>query len=174
MDDHWNPEWAFGHCFECVFDAPRFAEIPPPNLRKVIVWSRRMYESKMPHLKYPAGFYISIACSDDTPLVGETSNTLPLLFDDISNPDLVGAHKFVLFNSAHAHKVIRFIKDNEHKSFCVVHCAAGISRSAAIAEFIADLWRIPYEEFKKVNPGRFPNPHVSSLLREVYREHYCQ
>ena len=72
-----------------------------------------------------------------------------------------------LFNEYKAKKLYEFIKRNKDKSFAIVHCAAGISRSGAVGTFIHDLYgTMTWEEFKRKNPQIQPNEYVLKLLRQ--------
>jgi len=76
-----------------------------------------------------------------------------------------------IFNAYKAKRLYRFIKANKNKKLAVVHCGAGISRSAAIGLFIFDLYgECTYEEFKRKNPRIQPNQYILKLLNEQRRK----
>jgi predicted protein tyrosine phosphatase len=88
-------------------------------------------------------YIISICDSSwkDRPFVHQTEWILPLQFDDIvpaylDNYTIAEKAKFTLFNENHAQKIIDFIKTMDMSKSVIVHCFAGISRSAAVACFI--------------------------------------
>lgn len=66
-----------------------------------------------------------------------------------------------------AHKIVRFILDNEDKNI-VVNCAAGISRSGAVCKFLEDVLGYKWIEFGKVLA--LPNMLLYDLLVEAYNE----
>ena len=78
-------------------------------------------------------------------------------------------YKFVLFDKEMAKKVVEFMERRKLETgdhTLVLHCDAGISRSGAVAEFAAEFFGIPSEDFQKANPYLRPNPFVRRLLRE--------
>ena len=107
-------------------------------------------------------------------------NVLVLFFDDVvkdtwvsMNPeDKVGltAKKFTVEQGK---QIIDFIKKNKDCTECIVHCAAGISRSGAVGEFINDIYGEDYFAFKARHPWIHPNVEVKSILKKLwYDEHY--
>lgn len=74
---------------------------------------------------------------------------------------------YVLFSEEQADQIIDFIE--EHTDTCkaiYVHCAQGVSRSAAVARFVAERCGLQFDYWK----GRLFNPHVYDVLRKRYRE----
>lgn len=52
-----------------------------------------------------------------------------------------------LFNEQDAREIIKFVRDNKNKVETIyVHCDAGISRSAAIAKFIAGIYNLEFPD----------------------------
>lgn len=133
-------------------------------VKEIKIVNRAMFEKWRPDKIYPDGFFISIACPGDAPLLEESGNTIGLLFDDIERPVM----DFVPFNEEMAAKLYEFIDRNIHRDICVVHCDAGISRSGAVGAFIADRAGIPWETFRRNNPGILPNNLVRRLLIEQH------
>lgn len=82
-------------------------------------------------------------------------------FDDIDHHD----GEYVLFNAFHALSIIQFLERcNEEKiEGILVHCKAGISRSAAVAKWIAEQHGLTfpqgYDQYNK---------HVYATLKEEY------
>ncbi|MBX9571913.1 MAG: hypothetical protein K2X77_23675 [Candidatus Obscuribacterales bacterium] len=74
-----------------------------------------------------------------------------------------------VFNEELADKIIEFLLQcNERKDSeaLFVNCAAGVSRSGAIATFAAEIFELDRKQFQKDNPGIAPNGLVLYLLRE--------
>ena len=103
-------------------------------------------------------------------------NVITLTFDDVikSGDSSPTVHKNnIAFNIKMAEELYNFIELNKDKSTCVVHCAAGISRSGAVGTFIHDLFGAgDYFDFKLVNPKIYPNPHILKLLRAEHTKKY--
>lgn len=67
---------------------------------------------------------------------------LVLVFDDIDS-DLF--EEFKIFNKDDAKNIIDFVeKYKEEGSVIIVHCHAGISRSSAVAKFIAEKYNLRF------------------------------
>ena len=91
--------------------------------------------------------------------------------DDQDNLDSMshGGYKYILFDEHMARQVVEFLerrKMEQGDHTLVLHCDAGISRSGAVAEFSAEFFGIPSEDFQKANPHLRPNSFVRRLLRE--------
>lgn len=57
----------------------------------------------------------------------------------------IDSNKIELFNKTHANQIFDFLK--KHEVDCtqvIVHCEAGISRSAAVSKFIADIYALDF------------------------------
>ena len=93
------------------------------------------------------------------------ANVITMDFDDIVSPEHGSP-----FTPEMAEKTVKFIIANKDKKVFLVHCAAGISRSGAIATFINDNFGGDTEEFKKWNPQIMPNNLVLRLLYEAYEK----
>lgn len=86
---------------------------------------------------------------------------LILEFNDIDKK----FHPWKLFDKNQAQQVIDFVESlPDEVDSLMVHCEAGISRSAAVALFIRDYYA-PQLELKY---AEFYNKHVRSLLEKVY------
>lgn len=118
---------------------------------------------------WPHWAVISITESDDRPaaLKDGWHSVLRLQFDDIDAPE----QPYVLFSPAQAGQVIDFVTsvhDSTRVEGILVHCRAGISRSAAVAKWIAERYGLPY-------PAGYAhyNKHVYSTLRlAVFERHF--
>jgi len=73
----------------------------------------------------------------------------------------------VLFSDDQAEQVLQFIKIHEGRDYCIVHCDAGVSRSAAVAKFIAQIYCLKFPEGYANH-----NRQVFSTLLRIYGE--CQ
>ena len=88
---------------------------------------------------------------------------LRLWIHDIDKP----WQNYVLFNEAHADQVIDWLKSHEEEFKAVlVHCAMGISRSAAIARFIAKIYDLDFDE----REGMQFNRHVFNTLCKRWKD----
>ena len=101
----------------------------------------------------------------DSPVKGAMSNPAKLVgwrdvfrleFDDITH----ARDGYVLFSSNHARQIIRWATGHQDLDKIYVHCEMGISRSAAVARFIAVLFNLPFDHHR----GRYFNQHVFDLL----------
>jgi predicted protein tyrosine phosphatase len=63
--------------------------------------------------------------------------------------------------------MFKFIEKNKDKKTCLIHCVAGISRSAAIGTFICDFINDNYFKFKEENPYILPNKHILKLMNYI-------
>ena len=127
-------------------------------------------------------FFISICGSDFLDDNGHyftenKSNVLNLDFDDCEKDMTVkeiGTNENIelkAFTKEQAKEVLNFITIQKEKGMktCVIHCAAGISRSAGCAVAINDFFGGDYKKFKYDNPQIQPNQHVVRLMNEVMR-----
>ena len=76
----------------------------------------------------------------------------------ISNPP----DDAVLFTKREAAQVARFARKHRGKNI-IVHCAAGISRSGAVAEALLEA----FPEYEDQGWKRFPNGRVKTLLKRA-------
>lgn len=92
---------------------------------------------------------------------------LRLEFHDITEPDWRDnpAEPYVLFNEQQARVIIGFVRrcNDEGVAGILVHCKAGVSRSAAVAKWIADRYQLSFpREYELFNR------HVYMTLREEH------
>jgi predicted protein tyrosine phosphatase len=118
--------------------------------------------------KYNNFFFISIinTNTDDIPHFENKNNVKVLYFDDVDK-DTATEKKF---SEKQAKELIDFIEINKNKNTCIVHCAAGMSRSGAVGTFINDYYGGDYNEFKTNNPQVISNVSVLRTLKHVYYE----
>ena len=101
--------------------------------------------------------------------------TLQLMFSDISDYTILAkmherGKKYVkIMEYGHADQIVNFV--NKHKDsieLILVHCEAGISRSAGCAAAL-DLWLNKQDTISN-DPRYFPNSHVKSSILAVLRK----
>ncbi|MHB8833318.1 MAG: hypothetical protein ACYC9V_09105 [Desulfobacteria bacterium] len=86
---------------------------------------------------------------------------LRLVFDDIEAP----VADYVLFDDRMADRIIDWLyRVDDRVEEIIVHCSAGISRSAAVARFVAERYGIEEFDFDY----RSYNLHVYDLLTRRY------
>ncbi len=84
---------------------------------------------------------------------------LRLYFHDVDEP----WKDRVMFTEAQADEILDWLKEHEDEMTGVyTHCAAGISRSAAVTKFISDVYGCFFDERK----GALFNRHVYRVLME--------
>ena len=102
-------------------------------------------------------------------------NVMTLYFDDVENENETSptnSGKCVPFSKSMAKKLHNFILKNLDKEQCLIHCIAGISRSAAVGLFISDLVGNNYNKFMKDNPQSCPNGRVLRMLNYVEQNNH--
>ena len=74
-----------------------------------------------------------------------------------------------VFNQEHAEAVVKFVREHEaNVEGILVHCHAGISRSAAIAKFIADTYSLAFPD-KYASYNKLIYRRLNQVLwREAY------
>lgn len=88
---------------------------------------------------------------------------LRLKFHDFSWDD--GLHK--VMTVAHAAEVLRFLSKNQHKvDELIVNCEMGVSRSAAISMFIAEIYNLEFDWTYNRH-----NRYVYTILKRVYGQY---
>lgn len=94
-------------------------------------------------------------------------NVLNLEFDDVHQDFEFHGIQFKGISEEQARQCVNFIDANRGKKF-IIHCRAGVSRSAAIGEFIQSGF---YEEYAhSYHPQRTPNAAVLSALKRAWYE----
>ena len=106
---------------------------------------------------------ISITSPDAYPanLHDGWERVLRIEFDDITKPEI----PFAIFTDQQARDVIEFVAQCSKSGVegILVHCLIGVSRSAAIAKWIAGNYQLPFP----ANYDRY-NMHVYQVLREEH------
>ena len=123
--------------------------------------------------------FISVVDTDQFSYIGEHyfkfnhENVLNLQFDDCEHdgePSPTQNKGTKAFSVEQAKEVFNFVKKHRDKETCIVHCAAGISRSGAIGSFINGYTQGDWYEFKRNNLQINPNPRVLRMLQGEKRE----
>lgn len=110
---------------------------------------------------YENTFFISILDPDNkNPYKEDSENYKTFYIWDI--PYNIGNYES--FTYEQAQDMYKFIKQNEGKDL-VVHCAAGVSRSPAVAEFYYEMLGGSWREFKAKYKHILPNMKILQELR---------
>lgn len=128
------------------------------NLMHVIFTGRDQAEASA---GWPHWAVISISGLNPASLKNGWHSVLRLEFDDIDTPE----EPYILFSDTQANQVIDFVqavRDSYEVEGILVHCQAGISRSAAVAKWIAERYKLPFNEQYMLY-----NKHVYRTLREA-------
>ncbi len=130
-------------------------------LQTVLFCSQKEIEARP---AWPHWAVISIVGSLCEPVVlkGEWDRVLRLEFDDIDFEE----DPYQIFTEQHARDIIQFVqegvKDGKIEGV-LVHCKAGISRSAAVAKWIAGRYLLPFPDSYALY-----NKHVHFTLRSEH------
>ena len=112
---------------------------------------------------WPGWVVISIndSCSYPVNLKPGWERVLRITFDDID----VEQEPYQMFSAEQAREVIEFVQDCTLSGIdgILVHCNAGISRSAGIAKWIAERYLLPFPSGYSLY-----NKHVYRTLREEH------
>lgn len=91
-------------------------------------------------------------------------DVLKLKFDDVDRL----AYHTQRFSLEDAQEIILFMEENKDIETVIVHCMAGISRSAAVARFIGEKYDLSGEFSKIFGYYDLYNKWVYRVLEEVY------
>lgn len=113
-------------------------------------------------------------------LAGNLDNCLFLCFDDIDPHCYYDESSLIVglcpFNNNFAIEIFQFVEKTEkEKKDLIVHCTAGISRSAAVSKYANNLvnriWSNNEEDFWLSEKSHYniqvPNPFVLSVLNKI-------
>lgn len=140
--------------------------------KKVIVLSRHnfiKFVNSLTDKQKREMAFISIRDFDHKIILNNASNVLNLQFDD-SETEESWTNK--LFDDEMAQQIIQFVNNNIDKNLFVVHCLMSQSRSGAVGGFLADIFGIKWEDFKRQNSQVKPNTLVKTTLEKNYYERY--
>lgn len=90
-------------------------------------------------------------------------NILRLQFHDLAPSKYANDNGKILFDEKMSIQIFKFLKENEDQEEIVVHCEAGVSRSAAVSKFIARIYNLGFPE-----DYDYYNQHVFGVLLKTY------
>ena len=129
--------------------------------------------------KTPLSGVIEIMGEQDLPYMPfhfkeDHKNVLRLIFDDVDKDMEVvylgerEPRNLYTMSEEQGKKLFEFIKVNNNAINFVVHCAAGVSRSGAVAKFIMEYTGGEEDrDFYVLNPNTRPNGTVLRILRNL-------
>lgn len=106
----------------------------------------------------------------DADLHPDWKEVLRLQFDDIDGSMLPSSNSRS-FTPWHAKEVIDFLEANKEVDELIVHCMAGISRSAAVAKFAAEKYNVN-EFLRRFETYELYNKWVYSSLKRANNPDY--
>lgn len=130
--------------------------------RDVLILSQDEFENKILPIigEFKNTFFISILDPGDEDLHERRSNYRTWKFYDIEQD--INSYKAISFDQSR--EIFEFIKSHEDKNL-IVHCHAGVARSAAIGEFYWEMMGGGYKELTEKFPYIMPNARVLQYLR---------
>jgi predicted protein tyrosine phosphatase len=105
-------------------------------------------------------------------------NVIRLIFDDVLEDlqvikiagyggDTREYIPVVVMKEEQGRQIVKFVRTNEKAVNFIIHCAAGVSRSGAVAKFINEVFGGTDREFHFLNPYVKPNYVVLNMLRNL-------
>lgn len=158
------------------------------KMNNIYVFSRQKFKEELSSLtveQFMAGAFISIhspkigmSFNDTDRILESGPNVLNLWFHDADpigdesqiltfNGIQIELEPVVLFDEQMAKSIKKFVEQNKDAKFWFIHCTAGVCRSGAVGEVLADFFQIPYHQFKRDNPQIKPNIHVKNILKQI-------
>ena len=132
-------------------------------MKRVEFISRWMAEDMIPYEHQKASI-ISINSDNKLATLADTwLHKHYVVFEDIDAPVTYKGRELLFFNEEQARSIIDFVEaiaDETDNMF--VHCDAGVSRSAAVAKYIADVYGLHFNDQYSIY-----NRHVYSTLWKV-------
>jgi predicted protein tyrosine phosphatase len=127
---------------------------------KVLILSQERFEIILPKIdEFENTFFISILDPGDQDLEPRY-NYKTWKFYDIEQD--ISSYKAISFDQAR--EIFEFIKSHVDKNL-IVHCHAGVARSAAIGEFYWEMMGGGYKELTEKFPYIMPNARVLQYLK---------
>lgn len=92
------------------------------------------------------------------------ADILRVKFDDVNQIKTDAEEYLILMEHEHAQQIVEFVRKNAHMEGILVHCLAGVSRSAAVVKWISKEFNLPFDKnYDKCNH------HVFQLLVKASR-----
>ena len=135
---------------------------------EILILPKATFKNKVVPLveSHPEWCFISILDSDDKEALRENSeNYKTWWFYDLEED----IQTYNAISHEQAKEIVEFIESNIDKKKLFVHCTAGVSRSAAIGEFVHELFGGSYKEFSKKYPNTMPSGRILMYLRAAYK-----
>ncbi|MDX1985648.1 MAG: tyrosine-protein phosphatase [Candidatus Obscuribacter sp.] len=149
--------------------------------------SRQHMESNLSeYLRAQNRIFISVVDCNASPVFGESERVLTVRFDDVS-PEMFESQTvyerilsqmeelgrpYRTFTEEQARAILQFALPFHRLAEAVelfVHCTMGVSRSGAIASYLAELCQVDMQTFGRLNPQIVPNQLVLETFRAVNR-----
>ena len=104
--------------------------------------------------------------------LNDSENVLNIDFDDLEKDLDVDGFHFKSIAEEQARQIYDFLIKHSDKHI-ICHCRAGKSRSAAISEFLLQMFPDKYEECEanRINSDKTPNGEVLRKLKRIYYEY---
>lgn len=98
-----------------------------------------------------------------------SDNVLNIDFDDLEQDFNIGEYHFKTITDEQAKQIYDFLTKHSDKHI-ICHCRAGKSRSAAISEFLLQMFPDKYAECEvnRLNNDKTPNGEVLRKLKRIY------
>lgn len=98
-----------------------------------------------------------------------SDNVLNIDFDDLEQDFNIGEYHFKTITDKQAKQIYDFLTKHSDKHI-ICHCRAGKSRSAAISEFLLQMFPDKYAECEvnRLNNDKTPNGEVLRKLKRIY------
>ena len=149
---------AFGMRKARSSDSERVSKMSRLELKNVVFTGRDQAEASAAWAHWAV---ISISGLNPANLKEGWHSVLRLEFDDID----VEEEPYILFNESQAEQISNVVTeafDSHEVEGILIHCQAGISRSAAVAKWIAERYGLPFP-----NKYSLYNKHVYRVLRSA-------
>lgn len=110
---------------------------------KRVIFINRLSAERIKPKKEDKAAIISINSDKDLANLHENwEYKLYLVFHDLDK----AYEGLIIFNDEHARQILDFLEEVKDCNIVVVHCDAGVSRSAAVAKFIAEKFNLYFDD----------------------------
>ena len=145
-------------------------------MKKIQALPKKVFDENFSNEKFI--YYADYACfisildvdNEETKYDTTIDNFLQVKMWDIEI-DVVskGVIKYEKPNDVELLKILDFVNRNKDKTTFIIHCSAGISRSGAVASYIADKFHseVDRSDFIKNNKQIQPNLYILSQLHKL-------